>query len=378
MKSWLSGLAALAATAAATLCPVAADTPAFKDLGLSPELQEELTDSFIFVFNSSVGRSEVRDRANGLAERYGGTLTHVYTTALRGFAAKIPPLAAQRVAAQNPEIAYYEADGLAYAAANTRAGRPIVQSTPENIIRVGGPVNGTGLTAWILDSGIDLDNADLNVDIARSVNFISRGKDSPQDTHGHGTHVAGILAAIDNEIDSAGVAAGATVVAVRVLDSDAKGPTSGVIAGVDYVAANGAPGDVVNMSLTDEPSQALDDAVRGAASLGLKFAIAAGNSGTDAGSFSPGRVEHPNVWTVSATDNTDKFMPFSNYGNPPVDCAAPGLNVPSLSIGGGVETRSGTSMSTPHVAGILLFGTPGADGSASNDPDGNPDPVCHF
>jgi len=376
MTSRLLGLAVFAALAGTALCPVNAGAAQPTDLGLSADLQDELRDSFIFVFSNDVPASETGKRAQALTTKYGGSVRYVYSTALRGFSAKMPAATAEHMVAQNPMIAYYEADGVAYGVGKHASIQP--QTSSQNITRVGGPLNGTGLTAWIVDSGIDLENADLNVDVARSANFITRGKDSPDDGHGHGTHVAGILAAIDNEIDVVGVAAGATVVAVRVLDNDNIGPTSGVIAGVDYVAANGAPGDVVNMSLTDEPSQALDDAVTGAASLGLKFAIAAGNSTTNASGFSPGRVEHPNVWTVSATDNDDNFMPFSNYGNPPVDCAAPGLNVPSLSIGGGVETRSGTSMSAPHVAGLLLFGTPGADGTAVGDPDGTPDPICHF
>lgn len=255
------------------------------------------------------------------------------------------------------------------------------QTTPWGVSRVGGPVSSSG-TAWVIDTGIDLDHPDLNVDQARSETFITRGKDSKSadDGNGHGTHVAGTIAALDNDIDVVGVAAGATVVAVKVLDSRGSGSYSGVIAGVDYVAANASNGDVANMSLGGPTSQALDDAVRNAADAGVKFALAAGNDGDDANNYSPARVEYNNVWTVSAIDDSDTFASFSNYSgptDPPIEFAAPGVSVQSLYKNGGTATLDGTSMASPHVAGLLLLGNVTADGYASGDPDGDPDPVAH-
>ncbi len=127
------------------------------------------------------------------------------------------------------------------------------QSTPWGIEKVYGGVDATASnigTAWVIDTGVDLDHRDLNVDMNRSQSFLS-GKQStnPDDQNGHGTHVAGTIAAIDNDVDVIGVAAGATVVSVRVLDRRGSGFLSGVIAGVDYVAAYGVSGDVANMSL---------------------------------------------------------------------------------------------------------------------------------
>ncbi|GEQ98260.1 hypothetical protein JCM17844_18970 [Iodidimonas gelatinilytica] len=120
----------------------------------------------------------------------------------------------------------------------------------------------------------------------------------------------------------------------------------------------------------------MNDAVIAAADTGVKFAIAAGNEAQDTNNVSPGSTEHPNVYTVSATDSNDVFASFSNFGNPPVDCAAPGVSILSTWNDGGLNTISGTSMATPHVAGILLLGPAVFDGTANNDPDGFPDPIC--
>ncbi|MFC6981324.1 S8 family serine peptidase [Microbulbifer taiwanensis] len=121
---------------------------------------------------------------------------------------------------------------------------------PWGIGRVGGPVDGSGRDAWIIDTGIDLNHADLNVDGSRGFSAFTSGPNAGvDDGHGHGTHVAGTVGAIDNGIDVVGVAANATVIPVKVLDRRGSGTTSGVIAGVDYVGANAASGDCANMSL---------------------------------------------------------------------------------------------------------------------------------
>jgi len=256
---------------------------------------------------------------------------------------------------------------------------PDPETTPWGITRVGGAVNYTGShVAWILDTGVDLDNADLNVDVSRSANFIDPDV-SADDDNGHGTHVAGTIAAIDNDIDVVGIAAGATVIPVKVLDRRGSGSTTGVIAGIDFVAAHGAAGDVANMSLTGGVSVSLDDAVLTASNHGIYFALAAGNESDDANDYSPARVNGTYIYTVSAGDINDNWAYFSNYGNPPVDYCAPGYNVLSLAPGGGTASMSGTSMASPHVAGLLLStgGNIHADGTINGDPDGNPDSIAH-
>ncbi|MDY0254428.1 MAG: S8 family serine peptidase [Tenuifilaceae bacterium] len=251
------------------------------------------------------------------------------------------------------------------------------QVVPWGITRVGGFVNYTGTNrAWVIDTGIQFDHPDLNVNVSLSKTFVDRTKNA-SDENGHGTHVAGTIAAIDNTFGVVGVAAGAEVVAVRVLDRRGSGAYSGVIAGVDYVGSVGASGDVANMSLGGPVSDALDAAVLAASNKGIKFALAAGNESQDANNSSPARVNGPNIYTISASDVNNVFAYFSNYGNPPVDYCAPGVNINSTWIKGGYNTISGTSMAAPHAAGVLLLGAPRTDGYVINDPDGNPDPIIH-
>lgn len=342
---------------------------------------EEAANSFIFVFRDDVPAGRVHGMASEMAAAHGGSVRHVYSHALKGFSANMSATAAARLAERNPNIAYYESNGIAWAVLAKPpwaggGGGSEGQTTPWGVTRVGGPAAGAGLHAWIIDTGIDLDHADLNV--GSGANFVTKGKDSPDDGNGHGTHVAGTVAALDNTIDVVGVAAGATVHPVRVLDNSGSGTIDGVVAGVDYVAANASSGDCANMSLgASGHYQSLHDAVLNAAGKGIRFAIAAGNDGDDASNYEPAHVEHNNVFTVSAIDSNDSLTSWSNYGSP-VDFAAPGASILSTKNGGGTATMSGTSMAAPHVCGLLLFGTPSSDGTASNDPDGDPDPIAHF
>lgn len=251
---------------------------------------------------------------------------------------------------------------------------PKPQATPWGIARVGGAGDGTGKTAWVVDSGVDYGHPDLNVDTGRSRSFLG-GTSTPEDQNGHGSHVAGTIAGKNDANGVIGVAADATVVSVRVLDRRGSGAYSGVIAGVDYVAANGAIGDVANLSLGGPASTALDEAVLNAASNGIIFVLAAGNESTNAANRSPARVNGPNVYTISATDSADRFASFSNYGTP-VDFAEPGVSIYSTYKDGGYATLSGTSMAAPHAAGILLLGNIQNGGTVvSGDPDGNPDTI---
>lgn len=252
------------------------------------------------------------------------------------------------------------------------------QEIPWGITRVGGAVSGVGKTAWIIDSGVDSDHPDLNVDVARSRSYVTKGKYSIEDGNGHGTHVAGTVGALDNNIGVIGVAPGATIVALRVLDSRGSGQFSWTIQALDYVAANGSPGDAVNMSLGPQSryeDSVVDNASINVAALGIKVAIAAGNSSDDCSFYSPARANHANIYTVSAMDINDNWAYFSNYGSP-VDAAAPGVAVKSTWKDGGYNTISGTSMASPHVCGLLLLGNIISDGTVNGDPDGNPDPIA--
>jgi len=266
------------------------------------------------------------------------------------------------------------------------------QILPWGVERVRGPYDGTGKTAWIMDTGIDLDHPDLNVDVNRSISFIA-GED-PDDFHGHGTHVAGILAAIDNDIDAVGVAAGATVVAVKVCQDafpQPVCPTNAILDGIEYVTNNANSHEMVNMSIWGPADSDLDNAIISAASNSIPFTISAGNASDDASNYSPGRANHYNIRTISAFREGDifafEFPTHSNFGNPPVDFAGPGENIFSLWRNGGTQTISGTSMAAPHVAGIRLAVAPfdpdspldnpvPTDGTINGDQDSNPDRIA--
>lgn len=343
---------------------------------------DKIANSYICVFNKSVSRGQVESEAHRSVKAQGGQVKHVYRVAVQGFAANLPAQAIERMQAANPNIAYCEQDQVMAAPPIRIEAKPgggggstqPPQETPWGIARVNGGGSGNFGTAWVIDSGIDLTHPDLNVDTARSRSFLG-DRTTPQDQNGHGTHVAGTIAARDNTIGVIGVSPGARVVAVRVLDRRGSGSTSGVIAGVDYVAANGQNGDVANMSLGGGVSTTLDNAVINASAGGVKFVLAAGNESDNANNHSPARANGPNVYTVSAFSNGGGFASFSNYGNPPVDWAEPGVAIKSTWLSGGYNTISGTSMAAPHLAGILLAGPVSQSGNVTGDPDGNPDKI---
>lgn len=304
----------------------------------------------------------------------------VYSAALSGVTAKLSKDQVSRLR-NSSEVAYVEQDRIVTLGKPDRTGNggsTTGEVTPEGITRVNGGLldYSGGNSVWVIDTGVDQDHPDLNVDIQRSTTVFTTGRDSKSadDGNGHGTHVAGTIAALRNNVGVVGVAPGAKIVAVKVLDSRGSGSYSGVIAGVEYVGANGAEGDVANMSLGGPKSQALEDAVL-AASDKVKFVLAAGNESDDANNHSPAHVNGPNIYTISAVDHNDNFASFSNFGNPPVDYAAPGVNIQSTWKDGGYNTISGTSMAAPHAAGVLLLGNPSSDGTAINDRDQTPDPI---
>ena len=328
--------------------------------------------------HDDINKSEVKGIANAMAARASNSLRHVYKNSIKGFTLNMPCHAAQAAFGSDSNVLSMTPDSiLTISKGKPGGGGP--QQASYGTARVGGPVDGTGRTAWVIDSGIDLDHPDLNVDASRGFTSISQG--GMDDQNGHGTHVAGTIGAIDNDIGALGVAPNTTVVPVRVLDRRGSGSTSGVIAGVDFVAENASPGDCANMSLGGGASQVLDDAVVAASQAsGAFFVLAAGNDGDDADNHSPARANGNRVWTISATDSNDNMPSWSNYGNPPVDFAAPGVSIFSLWKKGGTNTISGTSMAAPHACAVIMMtnGNPRSDGTAGNDPDGNPDPIIHL
>lgn len=354
----------------ALLLPLAAtaelrEGPATPD----PVLAREVAQSFIFTMASNAPAQSVRETAERAVSAAGGRLGPVYVNAFKGFAAEMSPEAARALLAQNRNVFSFEPDGIV---TTLQAANTIPVQDNWDITRVGGErgdFSATASVGWVIDTGIAR-HVELNIIETLSAGFTSEGRWT--DGNGHGTHVAGTMAARDDGAGVIGVAPGARVVAVKVLRDSGSGAYSDVIAGIDYVAGlrqtcatlEGIGCDprawVVNMSLGGSPSNALDSAVINAAAMGVRFSIAAGNSSLKASRFSPARVEHTNVLTIAATDRSDKFARYSNHGIPPVDFAAPGSAITSTWIDGdavsdGINTISGTSMAAPHVAGLLML-----------------------
>jgi len=293
-----------------------------------------------------------------------------------GFIAKMTPAEAE-ILRKDESIAIVESDRIIKLSHCFTVAAPRLVTWNVNRVGYG---NGIGKTAWIIDTGIDFAHPDLTVDQSRSHSFVS-GNSSATDSNGHGTHVAGIIGGKNNTIGVLGVASGATLVALKVLDKEGEGNLSYIIQAIAYVNTNASPGDVVNMSVGGEGiSATLDQQVINTAARGIYFAIAAGNESKLANTSSPARANGLNVYTVSAVDSLDNFASFSNYGNDAVDFAAPGVYILSTWTENRYAYASGTSMAAPHVAGLLLLRGRNitTSGVAKNDPDGTPDPIAHF
>lgn len=221
--------------------------------------------------------------------------------------------------------------------------------------------SGAGVEAFVLDTGLNTTHQEFTGRVGEGYDFIDDDAD-PSDCHGHGTHVAGTIGGT-----TYGLAKDVTVRAVRVLDCQGSGSYSAIIAGIDWVAANATGPAVANMSLGGSFSQALNDAISAAVESGVTFAIAAGNEGQDACNVSPG--SEPSAITVGATDEDDAAASFSNFGEC-VDILAPGVGITSAWIDAddAENTISGTSMATPHVAGVAAL-------YLEANPDATPDEV---
>ncbi|MFF5724392.1 S8 family serine peptidase [[Kitasatospora] papulosa] len=205
---------------------------------------------------------------------------------------------------------------------------------------------GEGVTAYILDTGIESAHSEFGGRVGAGYDAIGDGRDG-EDCNGHGTHVAGTVAGA-----TYGVAPAASLVPVRVLDCEGSGTWAGIIAGLDWIAQNTEQPAVVNASLGGPASSAVDDAFDALAAEGTLPVVAAGNEDQDACDVSPARAD--GVLAVGASDNRDRQATFSNWGTC-VWLYAPGVDIVSARLGGGSTKLSGTSMASPHVAGAAAL-----------------------
>ncbi len=398
----VAGIAALAAvlvTASGALAAVAPSTAASPAMG-----------KYIVVLKDSVGSPAAV--AARQTRSLGGQVGLVYSSALKGYSATLP-VASLQALRSDPQVAYVNED------------RPVsvdAQTLPTGINRIDGELSSTvsgdgsgsvNVDVAVIDTGISTSHPDLNVVGGKVCNGTTFN-----DKNGHGSHVAGIIAARDDAQGVVGVAPGARLWAVRVLGPNGSGSFSQVICGVDFVTANAGTIEVANMSLGGSgfdpgtgcsTGDALHDSICRSVQAGVTYVVAAGNSHADASTQVPAAYDE--VITVSAladfnglpgggapatcrSDVDDTFADFSNFGSD-IDLIAPGVCILSDYKGTGFATLSGTSMASPHVAGAAalyksthpgdtpaqvksaLIGAGNLNWNNADDPDGIKEPLVN-
>ena len=297
----------------------------------------------------------------GVARRHAAAPRYVYASALNGFAARLTD-GQVRALRNDDDVVALEPD-------------QVVTADGTQLVSVGGglygldridqratPLSGSytwgrdggGVRAYVIDTGIATAHGDFG---GRAQAVYDAFDGNGQDCHGHGTHVAGTIAGATH-----GVAKAALLRAVRVLDCNGSGSTSGILAGVDWVRANHIKPAVANMSLGGGYSSALNTATNNLSDAGVHVSVAAGNENQNACNVSPASASAPTV--VAASDKTDTRATFSNYGSC-VELYAPGVAIASAWLNGGTRTISGTSMAAPHVAGVAALYKSGGDAASA-------------
>jgi subtilisin family serine protease len=313
---------------------------------------KKVADSYIVVLEDRVAE-DVDAVADDLVFKHRGRKDHVYKSSLKGFSARLSEKEALALAA-DPRVAYVEEDAEVTAYATQSGATWGIDRVDQRNLPLSGTYtynyDGTGVKAYIIDTGIKVGHTQFGSRRITGYDAVTSGG-SADDCNGHGTHVAGTVGG-----STYGLAKNVTLVAVRVLDCNGSGTNSGVIAGVDWVTSNHASGApaVANMSLGGGASTALDDAVRRSIADGVTYAIASGNDNANACNYSPARVSE--AITVNSTTSSDARSSFSNWGTC-TDIFAPGSSITSAwySSTTATNTISGTSMATPHVAGVVAL-----------------------
>jgi subtilisin family serine protease len=340
-------LALLTALAACeTMSNPAQQTP---DTGIRSATAQTVPGQYIVVLQSNV--ADPATVARDLVNTAGGSLLRVYSSAIKGFAARLSAPAAATLGS-NPLVASVEPDQMMRA--------DVTQSMDANgdpwgldrIDQGALPLSrtytytstGAGVHAYIIDTGIWTLHPEFG---GRANNVFDAYGATGEDCNGHGTHVSGTIGAA-----TYGVAKAVSLHGVRVLSCAGLGLNSDVIAGVDWVTANHVNPAVANMSLGGGKSPALDQAVTNLYNSGVFLAVAAGNDNVDACTESPSGAA--SVFTVAASTKTDAKASYSNWGSC-VEAYAPGSAIVSTYLAGTTMSLSGTSMATPHVVGVAAL-----------------------
>ncbi|QBR93338.1 S8 family peptidase [Nocardioides euryhalodurans] len=359
-------------TAAATASALALATTALTSSATAAPQDASAPSGYVVVLEDSM---VARSVANLHADRFGLDLGHVYSSALQGYSATMTPQTAALVEAL-PGVDFVQPERqLTATAQETPTGVDRAEADVSPTAAIDGTDQRVDVDVAVIDTGVDLDHPDLNVNTAGAKNCTLFGIGNADDGNGHGSHVAGTIGALDDTNGVVGVAPGARIWPVKVLNAAGSGTNADVICGIDYVAAHADEIEVANMSLggggEDDGScgassgDAMHAAICEATDAGVTFVVAAGNESADAATSTPAAYDE--VITVSAladfdgapggagastcrADEDDTFASFSNFGQD-VDIIAPGVCIDSTSMQGGYATLSGTSMAAPHVAG---------------------------
>jgi subtilisin family serine protease len=322
------------------------------EAGLAPLVaagSEAIPGQYVVVMKD--GASTAAAVAREVVSAHGGKLRHTYGAALNGFAANLSPAAVDALR-RNPQVQYVAEDGMAYPdTAQTGATwgldridqRGLPLNTTYNYSH-----NGAGVRVYVIDTGIRTTHAQFGGRASVGTDLVGDGQNG-QDCNGHGTHVAGTIAGT-----TWGVAKGAQVISVRVFGCTGGAPWSTIIAAVDWVTANAVKPAVVNMSLGGGYYEPANTAVTNSINTGVTYVLAAGNSAMDACGYSPAST--PSAITVGSTSSNDARSYFSNWGTC-VDLFAPGSDITSAwwSSDTAMGTISGTSMASPHAAGVAAL-----------------------
>jgi subtilisin family serine protease len=329
---------------------LAAATPATAPI-YGADSAAAIAGQYIVVFKPGSASIDVGGAVNQ-AQSLGAKVLYTYDAALTGFAAKLPEQALKGLV-RNPNVDYIEADQVMSIDVTQSPATWGIDRIDQTALPLSNSYtynfNGAGVTAYIIDTGILLTHNEFGGRAQSGWDFVDNDNNAT-DCNGHGTHVAGTVGGA-----TYGVAKGVTLVALRVLNCAGSGTTSGVIAGINWVTSNHTDGKAVaNMSLGGGVSTSLDTAVRNSITHGVVYAIAGGNNNKSACNYSPARVTE--AITVGATTSTDARASYSNYGTC-LDLFAPGSSITSAwyTSTTATNTISGTSMATPHVAGLVAL-----------------------